>query len=59
MESRKYRTCGHGCARPGLVREQFAMHVLPQRPPPAGACLTRSSGAQPKRVPKLFAMAGT
>ena len=28
MESRKYRTCGHGCVRPGFVREQLATHVL-------------------------------
>ena len=31
MESRKYRTCGHGCVRPGFVRAQLATHVLRQK----------------------------
>ena len=28
VESRKYRTCGHGCVRPGFVRVQLATRVL-------------------------------
>jgi hypothetical protein len=31
VESRKYRTCGHRCVRPGFVRVQLAAHILRQK----------------------------
>lgn len=68
MESRKYRTCGHGCVRPGFVRVQLATRALRNKegnamtgtyPSITEDRLSRASDAQSHRVPILFAMEGT
>jgi hypothetical protein len=45
VESRKYRTCGHGCVRPGFVRVQLATRVLRHKEDDAmtGAAASRRS----------------
>jgi hypothetical protein len=45
VESRKYRTCGQGCVRPGFVRVQLVTHVLRHKEDDAmtGAATSRRS----------------